>query len=63
MTSGTTKMDQIPQKVDCFSQLYDMTNTTTEPVCMVFFAYLYDMTKTTTEPVCMYFYVCKINIH
>ena len=64
MTSGTTRMGQRPQKVDCFAQLYDMTKTTTEPVCMYFvFAYPYDMTKTTTEPISMYFYACKINIH
>ena len=29
-------MGQIPQKIDCFACLYDMTETTTEPVRMYF---------------------------
>ena len=29
-------MDQRPQKVDCFSGIYDMTKTTAESVCMYF---------------------------
>ena len=36
MTSGTTRMGQIPQKNDCFACLYAMTKTTTKPVCMYF---------------------------
>ena len=36
MKSETTRMDQRPQKVDCFARIYDMTKTTTEPVCMYF---------------------------
>ena len=36
MTSGTTRMGQSPQKFDCFARLYDMTKTTTGPVCMYF---------------------------
>ena len=36
MKYGTTRMDQRPQKVDFFAQIYNMTKTTTEPVCMYF---------------------------
>ena len=36
MTSGTTRMDQSQQKVDCCAWIYDMTKTTAEPVCMYF---------------------------
>ena len=36
MISGTTRMGQRQQKIDCFAWLYDMTKTTTEPVCMYF---------------------------
>ena len=36
MTSGTIRMDQIPQKVDCFAWIYDMTKTAVESVCMYF---------------------------
>ena len=37
MKSGTTRMGQRQQKIDCFAYLYDMTKTTTEPVCMYFY--------------------------
>ena len=36
MASGTTRMGQRQQNIDCFACLYDMNKTTTEPVCMYF---------------------------